>query len=140
MTYEIEEGGEEGRAWEIEEAGELIRELQPHLHAVGWYFTVAGSTLTHGIGRDLDLVGVPVNLDSYPREWVIDRLKERGWTVIERHMSSLDRVVQVVFELPNMRLIDLMLWRTVNDELKVPRTAAEARLEDAIYEAGGMGV
>lgn len=137
--YDIEVGGEEGRAWTVEEAGALISELQPHLHAVGWYFTVAGSTLTKGIGRDLDLVGVPVFLNAEPREWLIATLAKRGWTIIEHHRSSYDRVVQVVFETENMRLIDLMLWRTANDEPFV-QSERDARLEDAIHEAGGMGV
>lgn len=127
-----------GRDWFFEEAGELLREMKPHLDTLGWYFTIGGSVATDGYGRDLDLIGVPVYADPWPREKVIAIFTRRWGEPIVEHTNSLHLYVQAVWRDEEGRLIDLILWRTVNEEFRT-RTEHELRLEDAIAAGWGMG-
>jgi hypothetical protein len=46
--------------WTIEEAVELVRSIQPHLHAVRWHATLGGGTLNRGSSeKDCDVYVLP---------------------------------------------------------------------------------
>lgn len=128
---------EPGSAWLLTDAQDEIAEMNPHLHALGWYCALSGSTLYAGRGRDLDLLFVPVFSDASDRDTLVKILSDRwGGQIVDRHLSTTDRVLQVVWEDRDMRLIDAMFWRTADDELRVP-PSTQLKLEDEIEPMGG---
>lgn len=127
-----------GRDWFFEEAGELLREMKPHLDALGWYFTIGGSVATDGHGRDLDLVGIPVYVDAWPRERIIGIFTKRWGEPIVTHHDTLHLYEQAVWRDEEGRLVDLILWRTVNEEVRT-HNEREHRHADAIAAGWGDG-
>lgn len=127
--------------WTYEEAALVIIGLKARLkfNRKGWMVTLGGSVSWRGHGRDLDLMFLPIYLDA-DTQWGLVEWLAQGWVIINRpHFDTTHRWLQVVFEDEAGRWIDCAFWRGPNDELKI-QSWRDAQLEDAIIEAGGMGV
>ena len=66
--------------WTLDKALQLVRNLQPHLMAVGWFAALAGGVLNKGYSEhDLDLVFVPMKTESMDLGSLHQALHFAGW-------------------------------------------------------------